>query len=44
MTQAKMQTEWIAHQNEQEAARQAQIKAMDSDLLPENGGKKLPGF
>ena len=44
MTQANLQAEWIAHQNEQEAARQAQIKAMDSDLLPENGGKKLPGF
>jgi len=44
MTQANMQAEWIAHQNEQEAARQAQIKAMDSDLLPEGGGHNLPGF
>jgi len=44
MTQAKMQTEWIAHQNEKEAARQAQIKAMDSDLLPEGGGHNLPRF
>jgi len=44
MTQANMQAEWIAHQNDTEAARQAQIKAMDSDLLPEGGGRELPGF
>jgi len=44
MTQANMQAEWIAHQNDKEAARQAQIKAMDSDLLPEGGGHELPGF
>ena len=44
MTQSNLQAEWIAHQNDQEAARQAQIKAMDSDLLPEGGGHDLPGF
>jgi len=44
MTQANLESEWIAHQNDQEAARQAQIKAMDSDLLPEGGGHTLPGF
>ena len=44
MTQANLQAEWIAHQNDTEAARQAQIKAMDSDLLPEGGGHELPGF
>ena len=44
MTQANLQAEWIAHQNDKEAARQAQIKAMDSDLLPEGGGHELPGF
>ena len=44
MTQSNLQAEWIAHQNDQEAARQAQIKAMDSDLLPEGGGRELPGF
>jgi len=44
MLQANMQAEWIAHQNETEAARQAQIKSMDSDLLPEGGGDELPGF
>jgi len=44
MTQANLQAEWIAQQNDTEAARQAQIKAMDSDLLPEGGGHELPGF
>jgi P-type conjugative transfer protein TrbJ len=44
MTQANLQAEWIAHQNDTEAARQAQIKSMDSDLLPEGGGHELPGF
>jgi len=44
MTQANLQAEWIAQQNDTEAARQAQIKAMDSDLLPEGDGKKMPMF
>ncbi len=44
MTQANLQAEWIAHQNDTEAARQAEIKAMDSDLLPEGGGHEMPGF
>jgi P-type conjugative transfer protein TrbJ len=44
MTQANLQAEWIAHQNDTEAARQAELKSMDSDLLPEGGGHELPGF
>ena len=43
MTQANLQAEWIAHQNDQEAARQAQISAMHSDPIEESG-QELPGF
>jgi P-type conjugative transfer protein TrbJ len=43
MTQANLQAEWIAHQNDQEAVRQVQIAAMHSDPIEENG-QELPGF
>ena len=38
------QAQWIAKKNDTEAARQALHKSMDSDLLPEGGGKKMPMF
>jgi P-type conjugative transfer protein TrbJ len=43
MTQANLEAEWIAHQNDQEAARQAQIAAMHFEPIPEDGDE-MPEF